>query len=982
MVLLKCSIYRVKTFFGKGLLFIVFLLASQMLSAKSKIDSLLVKGDSLLNINAFHEARGVYEEVSQLSDNSSDLFYKRLSQYKKAFSYIVEREKDSASYYFNKISFKGCEISPKDSGLKFLVNRELDDLESRYLDSEYDYYKIIFDYYNLLPYLDKHLKDNLTYIMAVLDFKQGHFKMSIVKFEKVIKSPSANNFFKDFSLFLIAGCHMSVNDFKKSNTYFQELISNKSKYISYYSISRYIANNYYFLGDYKRAIEIYLEILQESTPNDMSDLDLLEVLSQLGNCYMYINSYDEAEAAFKKHKTLIKLDQNSANRLVYHYLIWSSLYLKQNNIKKTKEILDEAGKVIDSYNVEMIFVVQFYKKIAEYYFYLEQFEEVLKTVENFNKKYKTSLALKTKSRVKMQYRYLLAFYYDSMVNLWTQDETAVTYLIKALKGYEDMLLITNSYFNNIMEEDSKYKYVVHLRADYEKIFLTSYYLYQITKDEKYLEKIYNSLEKSKAYLFDGSIKYQKQALEYNFPEDFISLKWELKKRFDRINFEMMNMDSFKESEQVQLHRELSMVRARYDSVLREEENIINKYEKENLFDFRELPKMLKDNQIVLDYLLTVDGRLFLSMIDSEKSQLIEIKPKHSVKELATQFRKMIIEQGTKSHLTEKDLCNYKDISFQLYNCLFGTLKPYIKNKQIIIIPDKELAAIPFDALIVDTTGRNFSDLNYMVKNYNISELYSINQLYESNINIQSPVRVFGFAPDYGLYNQDSISLLPGAMDEVKSLDKYFRGDFYYEEKANSKNFLKAKGNYDIVHFALHTDVNSQKPDFSTLLFTEPGESLPVFEIYGTNWNAKLLVLSGCSTGDGAIKWGEGMISLARVFFFVGVKNIVATKWVVADYSGSQLMDNFYMELKEKESVGEALQKAKIDFLNGGDPLLHHPYYWASYFSVGHPVSFEKRSICRYVWLVVGGVVVLSILIVMIRKKKAIKIAFKELIARS
>ncbi len=947
----------------------VFLFLPKMLSANSKIDAFLAKGDSLLNLDAYTEARSAYKQALLLSEEISDSYLGRVSQYKKAFSYRVEGKKDSTRIILKNIRFNGTMKTAADTALHFLVNRELDYLDRRYLDPDYDYYEIMFYYYNQLPFVDERIRDNLTFFMASLDYQQGHTKMAVVKFEKLIKKQSVSDYIKQYSLFLIGGCYMVQNDFKKANTYFQELISNKSRYIPYYSLSRYIANDYFSLREYSKAIDIYQEILRESTPDDMSDLDLLEVLTQLGNCYKQIEFYDKAEATFKKYKDYLELDQRSADRLVFHYIIWSGLCLNEDNTDRANVILKKAGNVIDSYNVDVIFIVQYYVKLAKYYYHLNLYEEVIKTVEAFSNKYSNSYDLKTRNRVKRQYRYLLTYYYDSMVKLWEEDNTDVAYLETALAGYEQMLLITFSYLNNIMEEDSKYLYIEYLRQDYERIFLTSYNLYQITKDEKYLEKIYNSLEKSKAYLFDGSLKYQNQAVNYVFSQDFLDLKWDLKKSFDRINYELItDSESMPETQQLLLNRKLPLARARYDSILREEERIVNKNKEEKLFDFSELPERLKTNQVVLDYLLTEGGRLFLSLITSENTQLIEIKPKQSVKKLAVQFKQLILKQGTNSSLSGEDLADYKSIAFQLYDCLFGTLKPYINGKEILIIPDTELAGVPFDALITDTLGRNFSELNYMVKNYNISELYSINQLYESDVYIKSNFKVFGFAPDYRQYNQNSLALLPGAVEEVKSLDKNFRGAFYYNEKANNKNFFKAAKQYNVVHLALHTDVNYKNPDFSRLLFTDPEGSLPVFEIYGSNWDAKLLVLSGCNTGDGTVKWGEGMVSLARAFFFVGIKNIVATKWPVVDYSGSHLMDNFYKDLKEKESVGKSLQDAKIEFLKRGDPLLCHPYYWASYYSVGHPVYFEESNNYKYIWIVSGGILALLILAVVKIKK--------------
>jgi hypothetical protein len=67
------------------------------------------------------------------------------------------------------------------------------------------------------------------------------------------------------------------------------------------------------------------------------------------------------------------------------------------------------------------------------------------------------------------------------------------------------------------------------------------------------------------------------------------------------------------------------------------------------------------------------------------------------------------------------------------------------------------------------------------------------------------------------------------------------------------------------------------------------------------------------------------------------------------------MQYFYKNLSEGQSKGEALRKAKLDYLANADPSMAHPFYWAAFVSVGDnsPV-IQKRNY----WLV--SVVVISI----------------------
>ena len=50
-------------------------------------------------------------------------------------------------------------------------------------------------------------------------------------------------------------------------------------------------------------------------------------------------------------------------------------------------------------------------------------------------------------------------------------------------------------------------------------------------------------------------------------------------------------------------------------------------------------------------------------------------------------------------------------------------------------------------------------------------------------------------------------------------------------------------------------------------------------------NAQLVMLSGCNTGYGLLRRSEGLISIARSFFYTGVRTIGYTLWPVADNTG-------------------------------------------------------------------------------------------------
>jgi CHAT domain-containing protein len=104
---------------------------------------------------------------------------------------------------------------------------------------------------------------------------------------------------------------------------------------------------------------------------------------------------------------------------------------------------------------------------------------------------------------------------------------------------------------------------------------------------------------------------------------------------------------------------------------------------------------------------------------------------------------------------------------------------------------------------------------------------------------------------------------------------------------------------------------------------------------------QLAVLSACNTGGGKLERGEGIISLARGFFYAGIPSVVMTLWEIEDHSSADLMGLFYKNLKAGYPNDIALQMAKVSYLEKAGKLLSHPYFWAGYVNIGKtdPIRF-------------------------------------------
>ena len=85
------------------------------------------------------------------------------------------------------------------------------------------------------------------------------------------------------------------------------------------------------------------------------------------------------------------------------------------------------------------------------------------------------------------------------------------------------------------------------------------------------------------------------------------------------------------------------------------------------------------------------------------------------------------------------------------------------------------------------------------------------------------------------------------------------------------------------------------PCFLFIHMVEPEKMvyLHTYEIYNLDLNGELALLSACSTGNGKLQKGEGVLSLARAFTYAGMPSVVMTLWDVEDISSGNIIPSFY-----------------------------------------------------------------------------------------
>lgn len=297
----------------------------------------------------------------------------------------------------------------------------------------------------------------------------------------------------------------------------------------------------------------------------------------------------------------------------------------------------------------------------------------------------------------------------------------------------------------------------------------------------------------------------------------------------------------------------------------------------------------------------------------------------------------------------------------LYRLLLGPELDALDGavSSLVVVPDGALSFLPFEILLEKpaTVGRGFGEMAFLVKKMAVSSLSSITLAKwqaEKGGHGQAPEPFAGFAPHYGdgkdalastRGGQDSLLLelvrgglydLPGAREEVRQVNSIIGGESYVGELARKAAFLENAHRYRILHLAMHALPDRKNPALGRFIFTQrPGDTERDFTLYANelgnlSLEADLAVLSACNTGNGTLRRGEGVYSLARSFMLAGVSSVVMSLWRLPDGATAEIMVGFYKEMKGGKGKAEALRLTKLAYLKAhqSEPEHLHPFYWA------------------------------------------------------
>ena len=283
------------------------------------------------------------------------------------------------------------------------------------------------------------------------------------------------------------------------------------------------------------------------------------------------------------------------------------------------------------------------------------------------------------------------------------------------------------------------------------------------------------------------------------------------------------------------------------------------------------------------------------------------------------FRKNIEKRTTREYITS---------SQKLYNWIIRPLEAELSSENIdtlVFVPDGPLRTIPMSAL---HDGREFLINRFAVATTPGISLIDPHTIYKEKLKIlltgiTEPVQGF-----------PALLNVPYEFQEIQGLykNKLLKDqDFRITDIKRELEYSP----YPVVHIASHGEFSGNADMTYLLTWDEKLTMDHLEEFMGISRFRKepveLLTLSACRTAAGD---DRAALGLAGVAVKAGARSALATLWYVNDQSTSELVSEFYRQLKDASlSKAKALQKAQQKLL--GDDRFKHPGCWSPFLLIGN-----------------------------------------------
>ncbi len=525
---------------------------------------------------------------------------------------------------------------------------------------------------------------------------------------------------------------------------------------------------------------------------------------------------------------------------------------------------------------------------------------------------------------------------------------------------------------------------------YEEGILFFIKQYEKNQNIKYFNQAFRFMESSKATTLLSSLASSNAQQFYRVSQDLLNREKETNLY---LNFteklileEEGKGNKFDPKKLLDLNRNLNNLKGRKDSIIQVLRKKYPKYYHYNYqnkaLSLQEVQSFLeKENRAVLEYFLG-QKYLFTFLICPDRVEYeVDLIEDLDLPKLVNQFLTPVKSPDFRNQ--NEELKAFSKVGGELFRILHLNLLDKAGLNNFLIIPDGLLYLLPFHLLPYQTNTygmKSYAKYPYLFKKYITSTEYSTGlHILSENQKRKIKNTYLGFAPKYrsgsrllGLTEEDNaiwrgrfplisregVDSLHFNREEVLECSEILGGKSFINEQAREYEFKNNGAKAGILHMAMHAFLDNVNPLYSRLAFNLEGEQgseedglLYAYELYNTQLNADLTILSACNTGVGKISKGEGVVSLSHAFKYAGSPNVVLNYWPANDKSAKDLVVSFARQLKSGKGKAEALNEARKEYLANAPESAQHPYFWAGLTLIGDDDPIAKKGISKWIFFI-------------------------------
>jgi CHAT domain-containing protein len=250
--------------------------------------------------------------------------------------------------------------------------------------------------------------------------------------------------------------------------------------------------------------------------------------------------------------------------------------------------------------------------------------------------------------------------------------------------------------------------------------------------------------------------------------------------------------------------------------------------------------------------------------------------------------------------------------------------------RLLLVPDGALHLVPFAALPT-------ADGPFVSERFVLSQVPSLGvwSALRARAPASSSRTIAVIANTRFTGGPDLRPRLAAAAREARAVSRRARDPLLLLEASEAEVARLPFAEFQALHFASHVEVDEEHPERSRIVMAVGAGAddgyLQAREIERMRLPCRLVVVSGCRSGQGRILEGEGVVGLSHALHGAGVRSLVMSHWDVTDEGAAEAMALFY-ELVPGRTVGEALRATHAELR--ASSRFAHPAHWAAFFLSG------------------------------------------------